>query len=280
MQLTLLEKKTKLDEKIFIDFLTNEGIIVKTNTKARGNLAICFNNRIDISNKVEKERRIAVLAHEYAHKIHLDIDKKGLSKGGTLEKIFNIPNTDIIKKELSLITNFVDKNSLFFFFYEKKSTIDKEITDLSKIIKKYHPQFQKSKDFNLAVEYIKKEKSDAIYLLKYDRIRIKGHLFKKEKFYSIDNIDNDFPALPEYVKAYLKILSLQRLYKRYYRKKNKAAVYYNKPTELFARFIEGFFIDKERVLELAPFTAPLFFNLLNQGYYGNMKKLFMLADLL
>ncbi|MEI7475189.1 MAG: hypothetical protein WCK67_10485 [bacterium] len=280
MQLLLLEQKIPLNEKDFIKFLQNEGIIVKTNTKARGNLAICFSNRIDISQKVDKERRIAVLAHEYAHKIHFDMEKKGLSNGGSLEKLFNLKNIDIIKKELLLITHFVDKNSLFLPFKDKKVLLDKEISNLELIIKKEYPDFKKSKEFIIAVKQLKKVNSDLVYLLKYDRIRIKGGLFKKEKFYSIETLQKDFPLIPDYLNAYVRLLSLQRQYKRLYNHKNRADKYYKKPTELFARYVEGFFLDKDKIIELSPFTTPIFLNLLEQGYYGNLKKLFEMANLL
>lgn len=280
MQIQLIKTKSDFTEKDFIKFLENEGIIVKTNTKARGNLGICFANRIDISRNAHKNRRLSILAHEYAHKIHFDIEKKNLKNGGDLKSIFNIENTALIEEELIKITNFVDKNSLFIEFEEKKAEIEKEIKYLEEIIKKSHPNFKKSKSFTEALNYLKKEKSDAIYLLKYDRVRIKGNWLKKEKFYSIDNIEEQFPNLPDFIKFYLKLLSLQRLYKRFYRRKNKAEKYYKKPTELFARFIECFFIEKEQVIKLAPYTFSIFLNLLKSGHYGKLAELFKLAGIL
>ena len=50
----------KFEEKEFIRFLEKQRIVVKTNTKARGYLGIYKRDRIDISIKADKERRLAI----------------------------------------------------------------------------------------------------------------------------------------------------------------------------------------------------------------------------
>ncbi|MDD3014614.1 MAG: hypothetical protein PHC34_13010, partial [Candidatus Gastranaerophilales bacterium] len=129
MSLNCIEKKL-FDEKKFLDFLVAQGIVVKTNTRARGNLGICYKNRIDISKKVEKGRRISVLAHEYAHKIHYDLEKNSFSMGGSLEKLFDNEDIAEIRHELVKVTQFVDEKSKFLEFESQKAQIYSEIKSL------------------------------------------------------------------------------------------------------------------------------------------------------
>jgi len=276
MSLKYVEKKI-FSEKEFLSFLADQGIIVKTNTRARGNLGICYKNRIDISKKVEKERRITVLAHEYAHKIHYDLEKDSFSKGGSLEKLFNCENISEIYPELVKVTQFVDEKSKFIEFVSQKSQIYSEIKELEIIIKKDYPDFKRSQDFNPAKKYLKN--SPAKDRLRYDNVKIVHPVFRKENIYSIKTIDTDFPDMPESTKIYIRLKSCERRYKRLYRAKSKAEKYYNKPTELFARFIEGLFVDQQKIAEIAPFTYSRFNVLLNNDYYGNLKELFALACL-
>ena len=100
------------------------------------------------------------------------------------------------------------------------------------------------------------------------------------EYYGIKTLDEDFPEIPDALRAYIKIKSLEREYKRLYRFKNKAEKYYLSPVELFARFIECFFIDKSFAYKFAPFTYKRFFELLNLGYYGKLKELFYLAGII
>jgi len=277
MTVCYIEKK-EFSENDFLSFLAKQGIVVKTNTHARGNLGICFKNRIDISKKVPTEKRLQVLFHEYAHKIHYDIEKESFSKGGSLQKLFNLDDVKEIEKELIKITNIIDENSLFFNFYNQKDKIYSEINELERIIKKEYPEFKRSQDFKPAKKYLKS--SPAKYLLRYDNVKIVHPVFRKESIYSIKNIDNDFHDLPESIRAYIKLKSCERLYKRLYRAKNKAEKYYTRPTELFARFVEGIYSNKNKIIELAPLSYSRFEELLNSGYYGKLKELFILAGLI
>lgn len=268
-------EKNEFGEKEFLRFLIEQGIEVKTNTRARGNLGICYKNRIDISKKVAKERRLSVLAHEYAHKVHYDLEKDSFSKGGSLEKLFNVEDIKEIHQELIQVTQFVDENSKFLKFNNQRIQIYSEIKQYEKVIKIYYPDFKRSSDFKPAKKYLKN--SPAKYLLRYDNIKIIHPIFRKENVYSIQTIDTDFPDMPLAIKAYVRLKSCERLYKRLYRAKNKADKYYNKPTELFARFIEGLYVDQQKVSEIAPLAYSRFVELLNSGYYGKLKELFNLA---
>jgi hypothetical protein len=269
--------KPVFGEKEFLSFLMAQGIDVKTNTRARGNLGICFKNRIDISKKVVQDRRLSVLMHEYAHKVHYDIEKDCVRKGGSLEKLFNVENTEEIRLELVKVTQFVDENANFIQFKNKKPEIFCKIKEQENIIKKLYPEFKRSADFKPAVKFLKN--SPAKYLLRYDNVKIIHPVFRKETIYSITSIDKDFPDMPPEIKAYIRLKSSERHYKRLYRAKNKAEKYYNKPTELFARFAEGLLSDHIKIAEIAPTTYLIFSQLLEQGYYGNLKELFKLADI-
>lgn len=270
---------SEFTEKEFIEFLRRQGITVKTNTKARGNLGICLKNRIDISRVAAKDRRIAILAHEYAHKVHYDLEKEAFNKGGSLEKIFDTVDIKEIQTELIRVTGFVDKNSEFAKFYLRKLEIKAELKELEKIVRRDYPDFKRSQPFKPINSYFRKNKSPAKYLLKYDNVKIIQPVFKKENLYSIKNLDIEFPEIPESLRAYIKLNGIKREYNRLYRRKNKADKYYKKPTELFARFVEGIFTDHKQVQELAPVAYSRFTELLNQGYYGSLKELLILARL-
>ena len=56
--------------------------------------------------------------------------------------------------------------------------------------------------------------------------------------------------------------------------------YYKEPTELFARFVEGLYTDKEEVISLAPYTYNKFKELFLQGYYSPLNKLFEIVNII
>lgn len=264
---------TKFGESEFISFLRNEGIEVKTNTKARGNLGICFKNRIDISKKAKPERRLAILAHEYAHKIHYEIEKEALKQGGSLEKVFNTDEVEVIKRELVRVTHFVDENSLFLEYHSRKDKIKEEIKYYDDLVKQEYPDFKRSCEFIPIKKYFRKNNLNAKYLLRHDHVKLISPIFRKEELISINTVDEDFPQIPEAFRNYLKLLSFQRKQRKLSARKNKLNKYYLRPTELFARFIEGFFIDKEKIKLIAPVTYKRFEVLLYKDYYGNLKTL-------
>ena len=50
--------------------------------------------------------------------------------------------------------------------------------------------------------------------------------------------------------------------------------YYEKPTELFARFVQGYFSNPETISTIAPITIKRFNELLHNGYYKELKDFF------
>ena len=77
--------------------------------------------------------------------------------------------------------------------------------------------------------------------------------------------------MPEAFAAYIRLKSLTKKQARVTARINKMNKYYKRPTELFARFVEGLYLDREWVEAIAPFTCEKFFDLLENGYYGNLK---------
>lgn len=269
--------KNKFNEEIFIDFLRKQGLVVKTDTKARGNLGTFTRNRIDISIRVPEDRRISVLAHEFAHKIHYDLENDFFATGGTLEKLFKTDYTNTILHELFEVTSVVDPNSLFEKINSKKQEVKKQIKHYELPIKAKYPHFQRSKAFKEATKILKNSK--AKYLLKHDRIVLVSPILRHKEYFSVDTIRDDFPELPDEIIFYIKIKCLQRRQKSLSARMNKAKKYYHKPSELFARFIEGLFVDKAQIISIAPYTYQKFNTLLNTGYYGELRELISLANL-
>ena len=261
-----------MNEKELIKYIKSLGIDVHTGTKARGHQGFFLKNRIDISKNIPEYRKIPTLIHEFAHYIHHKIEPDMIRTGGSIESLFN--STDpIIESELIEVTHFVDENSLCKKLEKHKSLIKQQIKSQENIVKSEYPKFMRSKRFREFEKYIKK--TDAKYLLKYDRIKlIKGFWKKDVKIYTIDNIENDFPEMPKAFAAYIRLKSYQKKQARVSSKINKNKKYYSKPTELFARFVESLFLDKEYTEKLAPTTTKIFYELLDKGHYKELSTLF------
>lgn len=267
------EKTSPLNsKKEFIKYLKSLGIEVKSHTKARGHQGIYFQNRIDISKNIDDKRAVEVLAHEFAHFIHSKIEPDMPKTGGSLEKLFCIENCEEVRKELVTVTNFVDKNSLFESLKIHRSSVSSQLKHQEDIIKSEYPNFMRSKKFKDFDKAIKKSK--AKYLLKYDRIKLVSPFLRYEQILTIDNIERDFPELKPAFTAYIRLKSLQKKQTRISQRKNRLQKYYEKPSELFARFVEGLVIDWLVVKALAPVTFKTFQNLAENGYYGKLGGLF------
>lgn len=251
-----------------IRYLTSLGLTVNTNTKARGHQGFWLKNRIDISKYTPSERIIPTILHEFAHYVHSKIETNIAKTGGSLETIFQCePN--LIFDELWTITNFVDENSKFEKLNYLKSEIKEKILAEDRIIKEKYPKFLRSKKFREFDKYIKNSK--AKHLLKYDRVRFYSWFIFSPQIISIKNLEKDFPEIPKEFAAYIRLKSLQRKQKRIANKKNKLKKYYEKPTELFARFVEGLALDELKTKELAPKTYKIFLNLLETDNYKELK---------
>lgn len=260
-----------MDKKELINYFKSLGLTVHTSTKARGHQGFFLKNRIDISKNIPENRIIPTLLHEFAHYIHSKIEPDMNRTGGTLVMLFKEDNP-IFTEELIKVTNFVDQNSLCVRLYEHKDRVKAKIKEYENIIKLYYPKFMRSKKFKEFDKYIKK--SNARYLLKYDRVKlIQGGFFRKTtKLYTIDNLEKDFTDMPKAFAAYIRLKSFQKKQSRISARINKYKKYYERPTELFARLIEGLYLDKEWTEAIAPHVTKKFYELLNDGYYFELSK--------
>lgn len=269
-----------LREKELIRYFKSLGLEVHTSTKARGHQGFYMKNRIDISKNISECRVAPTLLHEFAHYIHSKLEPQMLRTGGSLEVLFNTQNTEIYREELIEVTLFVDKNSKCERLEHHKQLVKEKILEQEKIIKKTYPKFQRSKKFKEFDKYIKN--SNAKYLLKYDRVKlVTGMFFKKTEVYSIENIEKDFCDMPEAFAAYIRLNSWRKKQSRISAKINKLKKYYQKPTELFARLVEGLYLNSQRIQIIAPHTCQRFYELLNSGYYqelGNLAGYLTLND--
>ena len=259
-----------IDKKELIQYYKSLGLTVHMTTKARGHQGFFLKNRIDISKNTPENRIIPTLLHEFAHYIHSKIEPDMNKTGGTLSMLFKSDNP-IFAEELIKVTNFVDPNSLCVRFYEHRDRVKTKIKEYEDIIKIFYPKFQRSKKFKEFDRYIKK--SDARYLLKYDRVKlIKGGFFKKTtKLYTIDNIEYDLQDMPQAFAAYIRLKSCQKKQSRISARINRYKKYYEMPAELFARLIEGLYLDSEWVEAIAPNVTKQFYALLETGYYMELK---------
>lgn len=267
------DRSKPLTKRNVIDFLRALNIEVKTNTKARGNNGLYQKNRIDVARGLTEEQAIEVLVHEFAHHIHYKIDKDFLKNGGSLENIFNTSNIIEIKEELINVTNLIDKNSRLNIFLKAKEEAANQIKGMQSAIRRDYPNFLRSKKFPEFEKYIKG--SDAKYLVKYDAIRLmQGFFFKKERILTVKNIETDFPDMPKAFQLYIRLCSMQRKQAKITRRIGKLNKYYEKPTELFARYVQSYFSTPETISTVAPNTTKRFNELLSSGYYKELKDLF------
>lgn len=261
-----------------IKYFKSLGIQVNTSTKARGHLGFFLKNRIDISKNIPAYRLVPTLLHEFAHYIHSGIEPDIAKTGGTFEKLFG-ENNPVFEQELMRVTNFVDENSMCIKIYEHKDRIKGLIKDYEKIIKKDYPQFQRSKSFKEFEKYIKK--SDARYLLKYDRVKLMTGIFRKRyNVISVTTIEEDFPQMPPAFAAYIRLCSARKKMAKLSARINRLQKYYKRPTELFARLVEGLYIDKEWVCALAPYSTECFYKSLNAGKYNRLQEVYRMFQAL
>lgn len=262
-----------IEAKELIKYFRQLGLEVHTSTKARGHQGFYLKNRIDISKDIPECRIVPTLLHEFAHYVNTLIDPNMLKSGGDLSILFDTENVDIIEKELLQVTSIVDKSARCESLNQHKSLIKSKIIGYEKIIKNKYPKFMRSKKFKEFDKYIKK--SNARFLLKHDRIKlVSGLFFKKIEVYTIDNIERDFTDMPPEFAAYIRLKSCQKRQARISSRINKLKKYYAKPTELFARLVEGLYLSPDLVKSSAPHTCELFYNLLEKDYYPHLKDVF------
>jgi len=268
---------TQFDAKRFIKFLKELGININTHTKARGNQGIYLRGRIDISKNLDDERKLQVLAHEFAHYIHSKIEPDLNRSKGSLAKLFCTQDTAIIEKELKKLTLAIDQNAGLRGLKVQKLELIHKIETQEELIRHAYPNFKRSERFAEFERYIKK--SNARFLLKHDNIKLITPFLGKEELLTLDNVEKDFPDMPKEFCAYLRLNSLRRKRTKVSARIRKYKKYYESPGELFARLIESFFINPQTSKILAPNARSKFFELLNSGYYFELKELFDIAEL-
>lgn len=234
----------KLKEKL-IKYFESLNIEVCTNTNARGHRGYFSGNKIEISKAIKMRNFVPTLLHEFSHYIHTKIEKNLLQTGGNINAIFNLSaeNCDneiekTLQEELFKVTNFVDDGSLCNILNSHKEKLINKIDKLEHKIKKEYPDFRKSKSLK----------------------------------------NQTHPDDSKVLLTYAKRETLQKEKRRICKCINKYQKYYTTPTELFARFIEGLYLDKEKVKDIAPKAYNRFFNLLEKGYYHELKNVFQIVN--
>ena len=259
----------EIDKKELIKYIKSLGLIVNTGTKARGHKGFFLENRIDISKELVDDKIIPVLLHEFTHYIHYKIEPEMNKTGGTFRRIFNSDNP-IYSAELDKVTQFVDENSRLMDLYKQKNNLKEKILLEESVIKGYFPKFKRSAPFKPLEKIIKK--TDMKYLLKYDRVKIWGGNFTfKTRIISVEDMEKDFKGAEIYIYSYIRLKSYQRMLNKISSRINRYKKYYSKPAEKFARFVEGLYLDEEWIEAIAPESVKKFYELLNDGYYGELK---------
>lgn len=281
------ELKTTKDN--LINYVKSLNIDLSINSKSKRRLG-CFiqktttyrTNKIKISANLTDKRFIEVLSHEFAHFVHNIMINKTRENEDNLNFVFNIDKenleiANLINRELIEVTYYVDKNSTFENLNKQKEDIKNKIKSLELSIKAKYPHFLKSKPFKEFNKYIKN--SDARFLLKYDNIKLITPFLRREKFFSIKNLDVDFKEMPIEFRNYLRLRSLSKKQTNISKRINNLKKYYYSPNELFARFIEGLIIDKNLIQTIANTSFERFYNLLESGYYPYLNEYLNLLNL-
>lgn len=266
-----------------VHYFESLGLEVNLNTKARGHMGFFLANRIDISKHTPLYRVVPTLLHEFAHYIYEKVEKSGsysplFDDACPVGRRYGLKeeNKSLLQAELLAVTNFVDENSLCKRLYQHKEQVKRRIKSLETIIKEDYPNFMRSKNFKEFDKFIKRSK--ARYLLKYDKIKLISRFLRRVEIYSLDSIEVDFPDMPKAFAAYIRLKSAQRKQSRISARINKYNKYYSKPTELFARLVEGLYIDEEKTRQLAPCATARFHELLEQGYYLELQHVFKMLS--
>jgi hypothetical protein len=254
-----------------VDYLSELGLDIHTGTKARGNNGFFRNGRIDVSKKLDDNSAIRVILHEFAHYVNSLLDEKFKNSFVLFNSEFNE-----FEEELSVVTNFVDENSLCKKLLDEREKVKKTIKNLANSIRVEYPNFALSEEFKPFKKYSRW--SNVSYLEKHDRVKLINWF--STKIYSISNVKEDFPNIPEVFVHYLNLRSKQRKRARITSRISKLNKYYYSPTELFARFVEGLYVDREFVKELAPKSYERFSELYYSEYYPYFENVFKIAEIL
>ena len=253
-----------------IKFVKEMGISVKTNTRARGHQGFFMNGRIDISSVLTLQRKKQVLVHEFAHFVHTLVEPDVMKTHGSLERLFMTDNTDIIEQELFEVTYGSGKIPALEKISALKKTVTENIKALDKKIKLKYPEFKRSEAFTPIERVIKK--TDAKYLLKYDRVNLKGAWGLPDKLFSVHDIEKNFPQFEPEITDYIRLKSQQRYLRRLSSRASRLNRYFKRPSELFARFIEELYTNPKSVKTIAPVTLSKYKSLLAERHYPYLKE--------
>lgn len=267
-------KRSKMErDKEFLEmirFVSQMGISVKTNTRARGHQGFFMNGRIDISSTLDVQRKKEVLVHEFAHFVHTLVEPDVMRTHGTLQRLFLTENIETIEKELFEITYGGGKIPALEKIDALKNKVSENIKGLDKKIKGKYPDFKRSSAFSPIERIIKK--TDAKYLLKYDRVKIKGAWGMQERVFSVHDVEKNFPSFDSVISDYILLKSQQRYLRRLSSRAARLNKYFKRPSELFARFVEGLYANPENVKIIAPYTYARYFELLGARHYPYLKE--------
>lgn len=262
----MAQTRNCINKKKFIRYLKSLGIDVHSDTKARGHHGFCTGRRIDVAKNLDNAAAGSVLLHEFAHYIHFKLEPSLFRSGGSLNVLFKTEDTEKIENELFKLSLKVFDSRLLNKIEEMKKSVNEKIKEQKNIIKKSYPDFKISEKFREFNRYIKH--SEAKYLLKYDRVLFKKYWFSKKKLICVDSLDKDFPDMPEAFSAYIVLKSLERKRNRLNSRIYKIKKYLRKPTELFARFVQSYYLNYQETQTIAPCSTAYFEDLKSQNYYN------------
>ncbi len=252
------------------NYIESLGIIVNIGkNKARGNKGFFMNKganslRIDVAKNIDDDATLSTILHEFAHYIHYKNDASLKSLSFIFDDFSEEMQEELINVTVENIPKNFAKNLL-----DLKDKTKNEINNLTEKIKQIYPNFKKSENNKLIEKNIK---IPAKYLIKYDCIKYLNNI------YTIQNIEKDFEYLSCEQIYYIKLKGLQRKLTKINSRIRKLNNYYNQPTELWARFFEAYFIDKN-IKAKAPITTQILDNAIKNNQYKEINYLYKILKL-
>ena len=229
--------------------------------KARGNkgvfVSVNNNYRIDIAKSMSDEDIFSTMLHEYTHFVHYKYDKTLKS----FDFMFPDFSDEMMQELINISVEYVPKEFAAKLF-NTKDKINSEIQQLQLLIKKDIPNFQLSKP---CIKIENRMTNIVKYFLKYDRVKIMN------KTYCIEDIIHNTPGIHQNVIYYIQLKSKQRMLRRINSRICRLNKYYNKPTELIARFVELFFTKSDIAQKIAPLCVQSF----KKALHNNLEKDFL-----
>ena len=247
-----------------IDYLKSEGVLVNiSKNKAQGNKGFFrinrnSNYRIDISKGLTDNEILTTLIHEFVHYVHYKYVKDLTS----LDFIFPDFNENLEQELLDITVSYISRDFASFLF-KSKECYKKEIAFLLNQLK------VNNQNFNLRTKRLYPE--PIIYFTKYEKFSY------NDKMYNLENISQDFKFLSEDDIMYIKLKLNQNKLKRINSKISKLNKYYNNKSELFARFCELFFLQRQKAIKIAPLTSK---NFIENVIKFNIKEFIRLNEML